>query len=57
MFDNYIVDCFYDFQRIAEKFPEIPLSTVLAAETKFVEADVNRDGVSAGFPHFIHCMW
>ncbi|CAB4014279.1 calcium-dependent kinase-like [Paramuricea clavata] len=32
------------YKRIAEKFPEIPLATVLAAETKFVEADVNRDG-------------
>ena len=41
-------DCFEDpeelYKRIAEKFPEMPLSTVLAAETKFVEADVNRDG-------------
>jgi hypothetical protein len=40
------VDRSYKFQRIAEKFPEMPLATVLAAEAKFVEADVNRDGVT-----------
>jgi hypothetical protein len=40
------VDHSYKFQRIAEKFPEMPLATVLAAEAKFVEADVNRDGVT-----------
>ncbi|XP_028409769.1 uncharacterized protein LOC114532461 [Dendronephthya gigantea] len=32
------------YKIIAEKYPELPLSTVLAAETKFVEADANRDG-------------
>ncbi|XP_031573055.1 uncharacterized protein LOC116307054 [Actinia tenebrosa] len=32
------------YAAIAQKFPELPLSTVLTAEKKFVEADINRDG-------------
>jgi hypothetical protein len=32
-------------KEIAQKFPELPLATVLSAEKKFVEADINRDGV------------
>ena len=34
-------------QAIAEKYPELPLSTVLLAEKKFAEADVNGDGVGS----------
>ena len=33
------------YSAIALKFPDLPLSTVLAAERKFAEADVNNDGV------------
>jgi len=32
------------YQEIAEKFPELPLATILMAEKKFVAADINRDG-------------
>ena len=28
------------------RYPDMPLSQVLNAEKKFVEADINRDGVS-----------
>ena len=37
---------FCDFQEIATRYPDVPLSTVLIAEKKFVEADLDRNGVS-----------
>ena len=37
--------CNFFLQSIAERYPEMPLSQVLQAEKKFVEADINRDGV------------
>lgn len=41
--------CWYVFQEIAKRYPDIPLSTVLIAEKKFVEADLDRNGVSQTF--------
>ena len=32
-------------QEIASRYPDVPLSTVLIAEKKFVEADLDRNGV------------
>lgn len=32
-------------QEIATRYPDVPLSTVLIAEKKFVEADLDRNGV------------
>lgn len=32
------------YQKIAQRFPELSISTVLTAEKKFVDADANRDG-------------
>lgn len=41
---NY--ECSFHFsQEIARKYPDVPLSTVLIAEKKFVEADLDRNGV------------
>ncbi|KAK3729138.1 hypothetical protein QZH41_017390, partial [Actinostola sp. cb2023] len=43
-----VVDPFDDpeklYSDIAVRFPELPLSTVLSAEKRFVDADINRDG-------------
>ena len=36
---------FHVSQEIARKYPDVPLSTVLIAEKKFVEADLDRNGV------------
>lgn len=46
---------FCDFQEIATRYPDVPLSTVLIAEKKFVEADLDRNGVSEAkaMYHFI----
>ena len=46
---------FCDFQEIATHYPDVPLSTVLIAEKKFVEADLDRNGVSKAkaMYHFI----
>lgn len=40
------------YQAIAEKFPEMPLLTVLVAEKKFIEADTDKSGVSY-FPRML----
>ena len=36
-------------QEIATRYPDVPLSTVLIAEKKFVEADLDRNGVKINF--------
>ena len=41
----YILKSFF-FQAIAERYPDLPLSTILFAEKRFVEADLDRNGVS-----------
>lgn len=36
-------------QEVAERFPEMTLSTLLAAEKKFLEADQDGNGVSLNY--------
>lgn len=36
-------------QEIAKQFPTLPLSTILVAQQKFTEADINHDGVRKSF--------
>lgn len=42
--DNPFEDPEKLYQEIAKRYPDIPLSTVLIAEKKFVEADLDRNG-------------
>ena len=44
-FQHYISCSFHVAQEIAKRYPDVPLSTVLIAEKKFVEADLDRNGV------------
>jgi len=36
------------YQKVAERFPDLPLSTVLLAEKKFIEADTDKSGTIDG---------
>ena len=35
----------FNEKEIARQFPTLPLSTILVAQQKFTEADINNDGV------------
>lgn len=44
-------------QEIASRYPDVPLSTVLIAEKKFVEADLDRNGVRKNFKVMLNCSF